>query len=202
MRNTIIYLIVLFSLFCPYYLKIGGPIDYEKIETLISESLLDNEKQKEKVLPILDAEIAKHPGNERLLRYRFTILSQCGLLRSAKRDADAIVGLSDDNFFRLASCALGESLGERTHVENIECYRHVFTLEKARTEKTDILHVWSAFMGELPEAESVLAECIENMGKEEVLRNDREWIIEALKKQFLPFDRKKFLRENFELHNR
>jgi len=155
-------------------------------------------------LAFYNKKIDERPKERFWLESRAQLFMNHGLLKSAKKDVDRLLALGGENWlarydYRCAlygdygyySCMLEESINGRS-AEVIACYWDIYENEKVVNEGfiTELL-VFSALMGELPDADELRKKYLEEIEDEEY----RTLLTNAI----TPFDRNKFLLKNVEL---
>lgn len=159
--------------------------DFDDLEIAIVDSQGDESRLENEIIPRLDKAIEAHPDDPRLIKHRLETFVQLGLLGNAKKDADRMIALTNSTSFRFLSCTLAESMGNGTKEDYLQCYRDVYLMYSTKVKDIDFLHVLSASMGELPDAEKIRTDYLKSIQNEEL----RNWYV----KDLVPFNRDSFL---------
>ena len=147
-----------------------------------------------------DRLIESYPDNplwSQWVLHRTGIFVQQGLFENAQKEIDRMITLTDNNFWRFYACMLVESRGSGKKEEYLQCYRDVYTLCITKDKdiyakpvykdgSTDPFPVYVALMGEMPDAEKIVADYLESVRDKQL----RSFWAGA----FVSFTRKEFLR--------
>ncbi|MDR1396623.1 MAG: hypothetical protein LBJ14_02690 [Desulfarculales bacterium] len=179
----VVFLIVGIAFLC--FANYWQQKEVNDIEEAFAQSILDDDRLKNEIIPRLNRAIKARPDNTRLIELRLRIFAGLGLLQKAKIDTDKMIDLTNSNGYRYFSCLLAESMGEGRKDEYIQCYRDVYALYGTKEIDVEGIRVFAALMGEVPDAENIRNLYLESITNQEL----RNWCADAL----VPFKREAFL---------